>query len=619
MRVPLLAVQKFLFTAATSSNPSETPQWDVHVEVTTADIRAPEPFPATIPGYFVESTAPINTEDQEVPDNAFIDPNQQSRLTNPIDVEASFRQAVRQIADHLTRPQADDTSPELVVLIHGYNTGRASAETWYKSVFQYVNRTDPAIQQNKNAVFVGYRWPSENINLSWGGLGDALKAMPIVPRIMLRVEFVVGIVAAIALLLAEGFLFGWSGWSRVLIDLLLLVLLGMACLLGAVFLSLVLLRMSAYFRDSYRATHYGVPDLVELLRALDNAIGDRSLDEKVKLTLIGHSMGGFVVTNTVRILSDVFDSRSIEKHPDACIGHAFRLERLILASPDIPVLTIASGRANFLASSLRRFSEAYLFSNQGDIVLRIASTAANYFSFPAKTRSSGYRLGNVAIRSDRYGIVNLDSLQSTYAPELAGKTSARPETALQQIFVSNLPIDDPMTKTDATPGIASRSKLPRSIAEISRQRFRTDIDRMSLADLFTYFDCTDYKDVGDRNPTQETGLLTRARRKMILGFWDYFQLTRDYGKPPNKGRIDVHGGYFEGQFSKEVIYRLAFLGFDGLQQSLRSPEDCLAKFDTRCREKGIKVLLSPLRYWVNVQKQDLAKARLRMLNEIEAN
>ena len=71
-----------------------------------------------------------------------------------------------------------------------------------------------------------------------------------------------------------------------------------------------------------------------------------------------------------------------------------------LASPDIPAETLLSNRGNFLASALSRFQEAYLFSNEGDEVLRQISTLANYFpcSRP-KAATHGFRLGNVEILS----------------------------------------------------------------------------------------------------------------------------------------------------------------------------------------------------------------------------
>ena len=130
-------------------------------------------------------------------------------------------------------------------------------------------------------------------------------------------------------------------------------------------------------------------------------------------------MGGLVITNVVRILSDVFDRRSISQNPTAEIGHTLRLGRLILASPDIPVLAVVSNRANGLASSLRRFDEAYLFSNEGDLALRIASTAANYISFPSTHHYHGHRLGSIALRNDIYskGVINLPILRQQYSTD----------------------------------------------------------------------------------------------------------------------------------------------------------------------------------------------------------
>jgi len=51
---------------------------------------------------------------------------------------------------------------------------------------------------------------------------------------------------------------------------------------------------------------------------------------------------------------------------------------------------------------LSRFDEAYLFSNEGDEVLRQISTLANYFVFPAKSKNHGFRLGNVEILSRKF-------------------------------------------------------------------------------------------------------------------------------------------------------------------------------------------------------------------------
>jgi hypothetical protein len=119
-----------------------------------------------------------------------------------------------------------------------------------------------------------------------------------------------------------------------------------------------------------------------------------------------------------------------------------------------------------LRSSLRRFKETYLFSNEGDLALRLASTVANYFSFPARTRESGYRLGNVAIRDKKaYGILNLNSLQQ----------------GEQSRLLNSLSIDS----------FNSHSSLGQM--QDSYQLDEAE-DKEQIAKLFTYFDCTDYID-----------------------------------------------------------------------------------------------------------------------------
>ena len=124
-------------------------------------------------------------------------------------------------------------------------------------------------------------------------------------------------------------------------------------------------------------------------------------------------MGGFVVTNAIRALSDLFardalrprlNAGTVDEHTGGTlapvspnIGNALTLMRFVLASPDISAEALLSNRANYLAASLRRFREAYLFSNEGDEVLRQISTTTNYFSFPTKTWRHGYRLGSDAM------------------------------------------------------------------------------------------------------------------------------------------------------------------------------------------------------------------------------
>lgn len=178
----------------------------------------------------------------------------------------------------------------------------------------------------------------------------------------------------------------------------------------------ILLRIVVYFRDGYRATAFGVPDLVEIIRQIDKKLADQDARRnQVQLSFVAHSMGAYVVTNAVRILSDVFSPESmrvslnvqpknIPMSVPSGIGKVFRLKQLVLVSPDIPAEALISSRANFLSASLMRFEDAFLFSNEGDEVLRQISTTANYFSFPTKSNSFGYRLGNVCLLGIPCGI-----------------------------------------------------------------------------------------------------------------------------------------------------------------------------------------------------------------------
>jgi pimeloyl-ACP methyl ester carboxylesterase len=574
------------------------------------------PGKAAIPGYFVMSNAPPNIEE--------------ACESVPKDIE-NAEQGLEEIADHLYRIHQQGTvAPELVITVHGYNTSRGSVRNWYKDIFQYINRYDGAISGCPNKVFIGYRWPSENVELE--RLGEAFWALPPLPRGMLTG----GIIGAIFLLLLQ-----LLPVARTWIGLVLALALSGLILLGSLMLALVIMRLIVYFRDSYRANNFGVLDLVELIRLLDQRLVARRArdiqrenpdhpdafaaalsywqeapDGKVKLSFVGHSMGGFVVTNAVRILSDVFDSRSIEKDPTAEIGYVFCLGRLVLASPDIPVLTIISSRANFLDSSLRRFAESYLFSSEGDIALRIASTAANYIAFPSRTQVRGYRLGNVAIRStyqsrQDYGIVNLNALDMHFPPGIAieDAIARSPEKVLDWLFLTYQ---------------RSAKNCCLTLADLFEDQSRLNKERVTVSDFFTFFDCTDYKDVTfsvrdqSRSPAP-MGLLTRAKARGPLRWPDYLQLTLDYAS----GKRDVHGGYFQGEFSQQLLYRIAFLGFtgylktqDGDSKLAYDPHAALSKLHMQCRHRGVQGFLSPIRYRVDIQGYNLQDTQHQMLEAI---
>ena len=149
------------------------------------------------------------------------------------------------------------------------------------------------------------------------------------------------------------------------------------------------------------------------------------------------------------------------------IGHVFTLERFVLASPDIPAETLLSSRANFLASSLRRFREAYLFSNEGDEVLLLVSTIANYFTFPTRNRNYGYRLGNVEILSRGFGEISKADGGLLETLRVGGKT-------LRQLS------SDTDRKANSPPTQDTPEEQADKPAEVAK--------------AFTYFDCTDCVD-----------------------------------------------------------------------------------------------------------------------------
>ncbi len=605
-----------------------------------------------VSGYAVTSSAPHNTDDKDDSNSAVVNSMEQAEM------------GVRAIAQDLHRIKTDPSitePPQLVIAVHGYNTSERGIQKWYHDIFRYVAHDDKQISQNRNLVFVGYRWSSEQIMLNPQHWWMNLKALPSVPKAVLSLGLVLvmlyflGVIAEVwrslaipappnlSVIVLNYFLGDLNLLDKIVgfsIIFGLRLLVGVALAITVAMAVLLVLRVSVYFRDVYRALNFAVPDLTELIRQIDHAVIDLEVDqiqqkhakpsealrqatrqqmephERINLSFLGHSMGGLVITNTIRILSDVFDRRSIENNPTAEIGNTLRLGRLILASPDIPVLSVVSSRANGLASSLRRFDETYLFSNEGDLALRLASTAANYISFPSRYHYHGHRLGSIAIRNDLYskGIINLPALQQQYSTDKSLYDAIRddPCDILKCLFITRT--------SSAADGYTCLGDLFEDEHNLSSPA--------SLADLFTFFDCTDYKDYSlklresamNEHSTEQKGLLSRAKCKPYLNLRDYAELVWDL----LRGNRDVHGGYFYGEYSRELIYRIAFLGFEGAldaiaaeDSSVESTQQSLAVFDRRCQDKGLQVYLSPLRYRVDVQGAALSMAREEMLQIVK--
>jgi Putative serine esterase (DUF676) len=521
---------------------------DFHVSSTTGQIEG-------VTFYFIESTAPDNVDPPPDPDIA----HPAVLRSVPAD------EAVKQIAGILVPPDDPGANASLVVMVHGFNNPPASVLRFYEGALKALQADKDAIfgDPRRKVVCIGYRWPSESIGqVMW----SSLEALPLTPL------WLFGIAAVILVLRLLGWLVGffnptvgWLAWLSTALTLAAVALFALNSLI-------VLLRGIVYFRDVYRAINYGVPDLVEVIRQVDreasgalvNAAG-RSRN-RVSLSFIGHSMGGLVVTEAIRVLSDVFDSKAIrttlsgrvraqseEKKPigeaPGKIGHVFTLARFVLASPDIPAETLLTARANFLASSLRRFREAYLFSNEGDEVLLLISTIVNYFSFPTRRRNYGYRLGNVETLSEGFGKI-------------------------------------------ADSGVLARLRVgDKTLADLSDKTSQaTQDDFTDVANAFTYFDCTDYVDGPDNR-----GMLTEARNYKAgnpngrIPWYEHLWLLFRCSPfcPPSK-RINVHGGYFDGAVAQQLIYRLACLGFEDTAKAFGGE----AQMMNTCAARQIRVMPS---------------------------
>lgn len=519
------------------------------------------------------STAPLNAESAY---QEFLRPTDRRRAGLPDQTESGLDGFRRKLTAFL-RERKDAETPavdlklKLVLNIHGYSTPlpsvRDNAYAITQAQFEQASQAEaPQGGYDDFVLFIDYAWPSEAaLNL------DLLRSLPGAIPIPLWALAGLGALGAFS--------------SRGLGAMFGVGLMGLIA-------GLLLLRFVAYFRDRERAAGIGVYDAVELLRwmhviyadAIEDVYGigaetiARQLNERanvngqaerpssglIEVSLLAHSMGAFVATQTVRTLSDVFDPAAIErwKRIDAQngpfapsdrstddsdpalgrIGELFQLRRLVLASPDIPIWALTSGRSNPLSSSLRRFEEVFLFSNDADIVLRLASTVANSFVTPARSRQGGYRLGNL-VPLDRAGLspggVKALGLNQVGLNGLGGGLSLR---------------DAPFNTT-------------------------------ALVGRLTLVDCTDYQDTrADSKGTEVSRRLSaftaqhHGSRVLNYVVTALVQVASAIGW----GGLDSHGGYFRGPFCLNLMYSLLLYGSEDTQQH------ALAGFEQRLQETQIR-------------------------------
>ena len=184
-------------------------------------------------------------------------------------------------------------------MIHGFNSPQKDVLTAYAEASRAIE-SDPAICNRAGLVCVGYCWPSEKMGEPWRANARRSAFLSLL-AVSAAVSFCLRCIHFWAC--SSGSCVEPSGWTSI------------AAVLGA-----ALLRATVYFRDTYRATNYGAPDLIEIIRQIDHAIIKHDLLANaasgmkariririgLQLSFIGHSMGGFVVTNAIRVLSDLF-------------------------------------------------------------------------------------------------------------------------------------------------------------------------------------------------------------------------------------------------------------------------------------------------------------------------
>ena len=459
----------------------------------------------------------------------------------------NFEQIKTHLSAFFQRQQNSGSPPRvrLVVRIHGYNVPLSIVKQEYQQAERKF--TDDACRFTDSppddyVLFVHYAWPSERI-----GAGGPLRWIAAMPM---------GLWLLFALGSCLGFLVG--GW---------LASIGQLCL--GIGITLTLLRAVTYFRDRERASTFGVFDAVEMVRVLHHLVKEILADspyladlqsgkaQRISLSFLGHSMGTFLTTVLIRVLTNVFDPKA-DTHlwtansqlgpfgglscPSATaepanasqdeqlaqIGDLFSLDRLILVAADIPVWTITTGRSNYLASCLRRFRQTFLFVNDADMVLRLASTLANYFVFPSGTRIGGYRLGNLSIK---------------------GRT--QPHGYGKRV------------------GDLSDLELHGALRTQSLCDDRTFRCQRWIGYPLNVIDCTDYDDgvrylsvFTARNAAQRFFNYAATLVAMLAGA---FQLSK----------IDGHGGYFQGTYCMNLLYELALYGDDASEKPLNATDEKL--------------------------------------------
>jgi hypothetical protein len=343
--------------------------------------------------------------------------------------------------DELALILRDRQVQRLTLRTHGYSNPARSFYANFNREAIGLNQPDASTRTRTlqdDHCYIGYHWPSEKPLFS-PGLWVDYRNLSILLKFLFVLSGLAGIIGTVLyvflkliglpLLNLLGTIpliadyYNWTSFAET-------AALGVRAywLIPTVFmmwlLAFLLLRVVVYQRDRYRAVHYGAPDLAEFFWRLDRGFNSSSphkapissddrADELLTLNLVGHSMGGLVLVNVLRILSERFGKDDLgtlapdtELHPGRDpvekLGQYLLLDKLILASPDIPLEFLREGRNNYVRSAMRRCRRIYLMSSDRDIVLRYLSTVGNWFTEPSM-QMAGMRLGNLYLKKMAQG------------------------------------------------------------------------------------------------------------------------------------------------------------------------------------------------------------------------
>lgn len=387
--------------------------------------------------------------------------------------------------DELARIIWETGCDRLTCRVHGYATpGEQFYQTLIKEATELNEEASPQPGLTPQHFYIGYHWPSEKPLFFPAIFAEIKQNKEIVLKFLITLavlSLVAGTVFFIALKFALLPLFSFfnilPGLNLLINDqwlshLSIITWLGTFITIFSLWLVIICgFRVLVYLRDRDRVINYGAPDLAEFFWRLDRAINDqrqrnagvpimpwmvgaKNINEinnlnnseenlpdkrpnvvseklqKIPVNFLGHSLGSLLIVNILRILSDKYGKDERIEREKGDIGDYLVLDKLILASPDIPLEFIRESRNNYVRSAILRCKHIYLLSSDRDIILRYVSNLGNWFTEP-NLSMAGMRLGNIYLKS----VNGVEHQSRQYSPSV-------------RILFNSLPATTPTSASD---------------------------------------------------------------------------------------------------------------------------------------------------------------------------